>query len=128
MLFPTSNPIRPPVDSAGSRTYFLSDVSLEILSPNTAVFKSRLNGPAGSNVWARAWLSNETDGTLAEAASPRLNAGDPVTLTLVLRDGRVPENACLRIESAPLATEHLVIIQLPTAPTGPSSGGGSIDR
>jgi hypothetical protein len=50
---------------------------------------------------------------LAEVASECLNAGDLATLTLKLRDARIPENACIRIESAPLATEHVVIIKLP---------------
>ena len=63
-------------------------------------------------MWARAWLSNEIDGTLAEAASGGLTAGDVVTLTVKLRDGRVPENACMRIESAPLVTEQVVVIRL----------------
>jgi hypothetical protein len=58
-------------------------------------------------------LSNEIDGTLAEAASPRLMAGDEVMLTVVLRDSRIPENAHIRIESAPLATEQVVTIKLP---------------
>jgi hypothetical protein len=52
------------------------------------------------------------DGTLAEVASQALNAGDVATLTVVLRDRRVPEIGCIRIESAPLATEHVVIISL----------------
>jgi hypothetical protein len=63
-------------------------------------------------VWARAWLSNEAEGTLAEAASERLNAGDLAMLTVTLRDGRVPENACMRIESAPLQTEQVAVIKL----------------
>jgi len=52
------------------------------------------------------------DGTLAEAASPCLHAGDRVTLTVILHDSRIPENAFMRIESAPLATEHVVAIKL----------------
>jgi hypothetical protein len=88
-------------------------VSLDVPGPDTAVFRARLHGPAGSKVWVRAWLSNEADGTLAEVASECLNAGDLATLTLKLRDARIPGNACIRIESAPLATEHVVIIKLP---------------
>ena len=113
MLHPTTATLRPAVDvGQSSKRYFLSDVCLDIPSTDTAVFKAKLNGPAGSQVWTRAWLSNENDGTLAEAASPSLNAGDSVTLTVILHDSRVPENACIRIESAPLATEHVVVIKL----------------
>src|SRR5262249_4750565 len=82
-----STTLRPSVDSSRStKGYFLSDVCLEIRSPDTAIFTAKLNGPSGSHVWARAWLSNEIDGTLVEAASPRLIAGDVVTLTVILRD------------------------------------------
>ena len=54
------------------------------------------------------------DGTLAEIASDCLEAGEVATLTLRLDDTRTPENACIRIESVPLATEHVVIIKLPS--------------
>src|SRR3954468_8025614 len=114
MLHPTTIPLRPSADLRPSANgYFLSDVCLDIAGPDTAVFKAKLNGPVNSQVWARAWLSNEIDGTLAEAASPRLSAGDMVTLTVVLSDSRIPENAFIRIESSPLATEQVVIIKLP---------------
>ena len=113
MLHPTTNGLRPAADSRQLSGYFLSDVSLDIPNPDTAVFRARLHGPSGSKVWVRAWLSNEIDGTLAEAASECLNAGDLVTLTVKLHDPRIPENACIRIESAPFATEHVVIIKLP---------------
>jgi hypothetical protein len=114
MLHPTATTLRPTRDASQSANgYFLSDVCLDIPSADTAIFKAKLNGPAGSQVWTRAWLSNETDGTLAEAASARLNAGDVATLTVILSDPRVPENAFIRIESAPLATEQVVAIILP---------------
>ena len=118
MLQPATTPLRP---ADGSHrppgSYFLSEATLVIPTPETAVFQARLNGPAGSKVWARAWLANELDGTLAEVASECLNAGDVATLTVKLHDSRVPEIACLRIESAPLATEHVVIIKLPKQTT-----------
>ena len=114
MLHPTTTTLRASANSHhSSNGYFLSDVCLDIPSPDTAVFRAGLHGPAGSKVWVRAWVSNEIDGTLAEAASQCLNAGDVVTLKVILHDSRVPENACIRIESAPLATEHVVIIKLP---------------
>src|SRR5262245_58427775 len=116
MLQPVANTLRPIGDSGQTANdYFLSDVRLEISCADTAVFRAKLNRPAGSQVWARAWLSNEMDGTLAEAASPPMNAGDEVMLTVLLRDTRIPENAFIRIESSPLATEQVVFIQLPKA-------------
>jgi hypothetical protein len=42
-----------------------------------------------------------------------MEAGDVVTLTVVLRGNRKPEYGWVRIESAPLATEHVVGIKLP---------------
>jgi len=115
MLQPTTTPLRPAADThCSSSGYFLSDVSVDIPDRTTAVFQATLHGPAGSNVWARAWLSTESDGTLAETASECLKAGDRVTLTVKLEDRRIPEIACIRIESAPLATEQVVIIRLPS--------------
>ena len=114
MLRTTTATLRPPIDSGHTLSgYFLSEVSLDIRSPDTAIFRARLHGPVGSKVWIRAWLSNEIDGTLAEVASGCLDAGGLATLTLRLEDARIPENAYIRIESAPLATEHVVIIKLP---------------
>src|SRR5688572_23660602 len=101
MLQPTTAPLKPADDShRSSRGYFLIDVSLEIPDSETAVFRARLNGPPGSKVWVRAWSSTELDGTLAEVASEALNAGDLATLTVKLHDPHIPENACIRIESA----------------------------
>jgi hypothetical protein len=114
MLRPTTETLQPDADAThSSRDYFLSDVGLDIPRSDTAVLRARLHGPAGSKVWVRAWLSNEIDGTLAEVASDCLDAGELVILTVKLDDPRIPENACIRIESAPLATEHVVIIKLP---------------
>ena len=113
MLHPNATPIWPAYSRPASE-YYLSEVRLDIPSSDTAVFRARLHGPAGAKVWVRAWVSNEIDGTLAEVASDNLDAGELATLTLKLDDPRIPEIACIRIESAPLATEHVVIIQLPT--------------
>src|SRR5436190_11941667 len=89
--------------------YSLSGVRLDIPNPTTAVFKAKLNGPQGAPVWARAWLSTEA-GTLAEVASPRLMAGDDVVLEVILRSDGSPQSAYMRIESAPLKTEHVVML------------------
>jgi len=94
-----------------SRGYSLSHVQLEIPDPTTAIFKATLKGPEGAPVWARAWLSTEA-GTLAETASPRLTAGDHITLEVTLRGAESPQNAYMRIKSAPLKTEHLVVLKL----------------
>ncbi|HEX3623857.1 MAG TPA: hypothetical protein VH280_00370 [Verrucomicrobiae bacterium] len=94
-----------------SRGYWLSAIQLNMANPGLAVFKAKLNGPEGAPVWARAWLSTEA-GTLAEAASPQLKAGDEVTLEATLRGSVSPEFAYMRIESAPLQTEHVVVRRL----------------
>jgi hypothetical protein len=90
-----------------SHGYSLSDVRLDVPNPTTAIFTAKLCGPAGAFVWARAWLSTEA-GTLAESASPQLQTGDEVTLQVTLESRESPEYAYMRIESAPLATEHVV--------------------
>jgi hypothetical protein len=94
-----------------SRGYSLSDIRLDIPSPTIAIFKAKLNAPEGKPVWARAWLSTEA-GTLGESASPQLMAGDEVTLEVTLESPESPQFAYMRIESAPLATEHVVGLKL----------------
>jgi hypothetical protein len=112
MLTPSSNHLDSFVDILRpSQGYSLSDVQLKIPDPETAIFKARLNAPSGAPVWARAWLSNEA-GTLAEAVSPQLVAGDSVTLELALLSLESPQTAYMRIESAPLRTEHVVALKL----------------
>ena len=91
--------------------YSLSHVRLDIPNASTAVFRAKLNGPDGSSVWARAWLSTEA-GTLAESGSPQLKAGDEVTLEVMLHGSASPKFAYMRIESAPLKTEHVVGLML----------------
>jgi len=91
--------------------YFLADVRLDIPNPTTAIFKATLNGPKGTPVWARAWLSTE-EGTLAETASPQMTAGETITLEVKLHHTESPQYAYLRIESAPLKTEHVVALKL----------------
>jgi hypothetical protein len=113
MLKPTSNTldgfvnILPP-----ARGYSLGDIRLQIPNPATAIFEATLNGPEGMPVWARAWLSTEA-GTLAEAASPQLKAGDSITLEVTLQSAESPQYAYVRIESAPLKTEHIAVLKLP---------------
>jgi len=112
MLTPTAKVLNSFVDALPpSQGYFLSDVQLEIPNPTTAIFRAKLNGPEGTPAWVRAWLSTEAD-TLAEAASAELKAGDHVTLELVLRSSESPQSAYVRIESAPLKTEHVVVLIL----------------
>jgi hypothetical protein len=94
-----------------SHGYSLSHISLEITNPATAIFKARLNGPPEQPVWVRAWLSTEA-GTLAEAASPQLKTGEEVTLKVTLQTPESPQSAYMRIESAPLKTEHVVGLKL----------------
>jgi hypothetical protein len=91
--------------------YSLSEVQLDIPDPTTAIFEATLNGPSEKPVWARAWLSTEA-GTLAEAASPQLKAGESVTLKVTLRTPESPQYAYMRIESAPLNAEHVVGLKL----------------
>ncbi len=101
-----------------NRHYFLSGVRLDIPDATTAIVHAKLNGPANAPVWARAWLASEADGTLAETASRQLTSGDEVTLTLSLgTERRIPTHAYVRIESAPLVTEHVVGLALPTPST-----------
>lgn len=90
-----------------SHGYVVSHVRLDMIDPAKAIFKAKLNGPENMPVWGRAWLSTEA-GTLAEAVSPQLKAGDEVTLTVMLHGAVSPQFAYMRIESAPLHTEHVV--------------------
>jgi hypothetical protein len=109
-------PTRTPIDSftalmQSPNGYSLSDARLDIPNPTTAIFSATLNGPPGASVWARAWLSTE-EGTLAEAASPQLMPGDRVKLEVILKTDQTPQNAVMRIESAPLQTEQVIMLRL----------------
>ena len=102
------------VSAGPSEGYRLDDVSLEVEDERTAVFRATLTAPTGSDVWARAWVSSEVE-TLAETASPRMMAGQIVELRVALAENILPEDAvmaCMRIESAPLATRHVVRFNL----------------
>ena len=113
MLTPTPKTLTEFVNILPSaRGYSLGNVLLDIPNPATAVFHATLHGPAGAPVWVRAWLSTAA-GTLAEAASAQLTAGGNVTLAVTLQSAESPEHAYLRIESAPLQTEHVVALKLP---------------
>jgi hypothetical protein len=112
MLPTSSDALEPFVDILRpAHAYSLSDVRLNIPNPMTAIFRARLNGPTGARVWVRAWLSTEA-GTLAETASPQLTVGEHVTLEVKLPGSESPQTAYMRIESAPLKTEHVVALQL----------------
>ena len=114
MLNATSQTLREFVDAkAADGAYRLSDVTLDIPNARTAVFRARLEGPAGSRAWARAWLWSEAEKTVAETASEGVNCGEYVTLTVRLQRDASPDHASMRIESSPLRTEHVVQIKLP---------------
>jgi hypothetical protein len=96
------------------RGYRLDQITLRITDGLTGIFEATLLAPDGSSVWARAWISDDT-GTLAEAASERLTAGARVGLTVSLPQNIAPERALygyMRIESAPLATEQVMRVNL----------------
>lgn len=119
MLRPSSTTLRSFADSLGpGGKFFLSDVRLDIPDATTAIFAAKLNAPAGAKVWVRAWIANPSDGTLAEAASEALTPGQPATLTVKLTKKGSPTYAYMRLESAPLHTEHVVSIRLPDGPRG----------
>jgi hypothetical protein len=105
----SDNPFKDMLQPSGA--CFLSCVQLHWHDATTAIFKAKLNAPEGKPVWARAWLSTEA-GTLAESASPQLNAGDEVTLEVRLHNCEPPQYAYMRIESSPLKTEHVVSLKL----------------
>jgi len=113
MLTPTSTPIENFQDSIKPQAeYGLFDVRLEIPDQRTAVFTAKTKGPPGSNAWVRAWISNESDGTLAESEVGNIPAGNEVKLTVVLKWESTPELACIRIESERLASKHTVHTEL----------------
>jgi hypothetical protein len=99
---PDANGFKDVVPSGGA--YFLGGAQLEWPDADIAIFRATLNGPTGAPVWARAWLSTEA-GTLAEAASTQLTAGEAVTLIVRLNTTVRPQSAYMRVESAPLKME-----------------------
>ena len=113
MLTPTIVPITNFVDSFEPKTeYRLSDVSLEVPNEKTVVFTARTHGPVGATALVRAWVSNEPDGTLADAEVEGVCAGDEVVISVILERDSTPELACVRIESERFATKHTVHVEL----------------
>lgn len=90
--------------------YRLADVSIATID-GRARFSARLIGPIGRSVWARAWISSD-EGTLGETASPMAFAEETVMLDVPLPSSIEGCSAYMRIESAPLQTEHVVAIRL----------------
>jgi len=91
--------------------YRLEDVSL-LVATDKVRFRAVLLGPAGAEVWARAWISDE-NGTLAETAAPSAVAGDQVTIDVATPQSVSGCHAFIRIESKPLETEHVLMRRLP---------------
>ena len=113
MLKPTVHPITDFQDSFEPRTeYVLQNVRLEIPDERTAVFTGLPEGPEGEHAWVRAWISNEAEGTLAEAEISDAPVGSEVSLKVVLDRDATPELACMRIESEQFETKHTVHVHL----------------
>jgi len=92
-----------------SGEYSLADVRLE-LTDDLAIFHARLCGPVNTKVWARAWISDDSQ-TLSEAATDELTAGDIISLAVTIPSNLLSDGtgvAAMRIESAPLQTEHVL--------------------
>ena len=92
-----------------SSEYRLADVRLE-LTDDQAIFHARLCGPDRAKVWARAWISDDSK-TLSETATDMLSAGDHISLAVAIPANLPIEGAglaAIRIESAPLQTEHVL--------------------
>ena len=92
--------------------YSLLDVKFEIRDPSTAVFSAIVEAPPESSPWVRCWVSNAIEGTLAQAEQSEVTPGAEIRLNIELTTESVPELACIRIESAPLATEHTLHVRL----------------
>ncbi|MFK7819535.1 MAG: hypothetical protein AB8G99_12525 [Planctomycetaceae bacterium] len=107
MLTPTDVPITSFKDSFEPTTeYRLSNVCLEIPNERTGVFTADVHGPPNATAWVRAWISNEELGGLGEAEVAEVPTGAEVSLRVIMVRDAVPELACIRIESEPLATKH----------------------
>jgi len=92
----------------------MENISLTIREDNQLDLKATFCGPPGASVWARAWVSDEENG-YDETASPALSSGTTYVLSLhPVFDSPPAENliTCVRIESSPLATEHVVLFPL----------------
>jgi len=72
------------------------------------------HGPDGTEVWARAWLSNQR-GTLAETTQGPVLAGSVVSLEVPIPVELDPENkylAAFRVEAMPLDTREVKVVDL----------------
>ena len=96
-----------------SKRYALSDIKLSV-GDNMINVEATCKGPHGAMVWLRAWLSNEV-GTLSETAIGPVEAGSKVLIGIPIPDkieAQDRHTVYIRIESAPLQTEHVVSIPI----------------
>ena len=90
--------------------YGVVDPKIEILDDMTARFSARFDGPPGSQVIGRAWIS-DMDGTIVDGETGTIDAGKVEEMTLIIPEAKVQNGdliACIRVEWPLYQTKQVV--------------------
>ena len=95
---------------SGSLPYEVSDPKIQILDGMTARFTAVFNGPPGTKVIGRAWIS-DADGTMVDGRTDDILAGSKQELILTIPRAKIQNGnliACMRVEWPVYDTKHVV--------------------
>ena len=94
--------------------FAVSDPAVEILDAMSVRFTARFDGPAGSEVIGRAWIS-DADGTLVDGETGPIGAGHEAEMRLTIPESKVQNGdliACMRVEWPLFQTKHVIACTL----------------
>lgn len=90
--------------------YAVVDPRVQVLDGRSAVVTARFDGPSGSKLIGRAWIS-DADGTIVAGETGEIEAGSTHEINLVISESR-PQNgdliACARVEWPLYQTKHVI--------------------
>ncbi|MGI9242277.1 MAG: hypothetical protein ACR2RV_15875 [Verrucomicrobiales bacterium] len=90
--------------------YSVSDPEIEILDDMSARLTATFDGPDGSEVIGRAWIS-DSDGTMVDGETGVLRAGVRAAVLLTISEPKTQNGnliACMRVEWPLYQTKHVI--------------------
>ena len=90
--------------------FAVTDPEIEIVDEMSARFRARFDGPAGSKVIGRAWIS-DVDGTMIDGETGVIDAGSVAEMLLTIPQAKVQNGnliACMRVEWPLYQTKHVI--------------------
>ncbi len=94
--------------------YAVADPQVEVLDEMSARLSATFEGPPGSSVIGRAWIS-DADGTLVDGETGEIPAGSQAAMLLTIPESKAQNGnliACLRVEWPLFQTKHVILCTL----------------